>query len=321
MNRLVHSSLLMLALAVILYAALALWGDGELVWRAITGLSPAVWGIILLLSLANYLLRYWRWHWYISHRNGFSLGHGRHLAIYIAGFSLTMTPGKAGEGMRSLYLKQHGVPHARSLGALFVERIMDLLAVLLLAGLGVSAFLDDKTWLAAVVTVGLITTCLLLVHLPTDKVLAMAFVRKLPGKLQDGLFFIEAMLNNARDLLSWRFLLAGLAVGVLAWGLEGYGLFLVMQEYRPGEVSLMLAMAIYGLGILLGALSMSPGGLGASEFAMAWLLTRVGFDMPGAIAITYICRLATLWFAVLLGVVTLFVLSLLGIKPGSLEET
>lgn len=321
MTRLVHSSLLMLVLAVVLYAAMALYGDGQLVWQAITSLSLKVWGIILLLSLVNYGLRYLRWHWYIRHRNPLAISHGHHLAIYIAGFSLTMTPGKAGEAMRSLYLSRHGVPHARSLGALFVERIMDLLAVLLLAGFGMAALLNDDVWLAAAITLGLIISCLVMVHMPKQKILASRPVQSLPQKLKNLLLFVESALDNARDLLSWRFMLAGLVLGVIAWGAEGYGLYLVMQEYRPDQVSLLLAMAIYGLGMLLGALSMSPGGLGASEFAMAWLLTQVGFDMPSAIAITYICRLATLWFAVALGVITLFVMSLLGIKPQIPKES
>lgn len=315
MSRLIHSSLLMLVLAVVFYAALALYADGALVWQAITSLDPLVWLVILLLSLANYLLRYWRWHWFIAHGERPALSHRRHLAIYIAGFSLTMTPGKAGEGMRSLYLKRHGISHARSFAALFVKRIMDLLAILVLAGFGLSALLDDRVWLAAGLTLLIIAACLVMVHMPADRWLTAGWTRHLPGRIVAVLQFVAVTLGNARDLLGWRFLLAGLAIGVLAWGLEGYGLFLVMQEYRPDQVSVLMAMAVYGLGVLLGALSMSPGGLGASEFAIAWLLHKIGFDMPSAIAITYICRLATLWFAVLIGVVTLSLMSLLGIRP------
>ena len=55
--------------------------------------------------------------------------------IYIGGFSLTLAPAKAGEAIRSFYLKSHGVSYGDSLAAFLMERIMDVLAVLLIAGL------------------------------------------------------------------------------------------------------------------------------------------------------------------------------------------
>lgn len=317
MTRLLHSSLLMLVIAVVLYAAMAMYGDGALVWQAITGLDGQIWLIILLLSLGNYMLRYLRWHGYICHQADYRVPKGRHLAIYLAGFSLTMTPGKAGEAMRSLYLKQYAVPHSRSLGALLVERIMDLLAVLLMAGAGLFMALGDNPTvrIAVLVTFAMMLVGIVIVKMPKQKIMASALIQNLPQKLRNLVFFVESTLDNARDLLTLRLLLAGLLIGVVAWGMEGYGLYLVMQQYQPDNSTLALAMSVYGLGILLGALSMSPAGLGASELAMTSLLVMAGFDMAAAIAITYICRLATLWFAVLLGVICLVIMFCMGIKP------
>lgn len=307
----------MLVLAVVLYAAMALYGDGALVWQAIISLDGRIWAAILALSLANYLLRYWRWHCYISHAAPFHLGHLHHLAIYIAGFSLTMTPGKAGEAMRSLYLKQHNVPHTRSLGALLVERIMDLFAILLMACVGFFFIFAENAAakLAVMMMFIAMIVAIIVVKIPKQKIMASSLVQNLPHKIREVIFFVGSTLDNARDLLSVRFLIFGLIIGVLSWGFEAYGLLLVMQQYQPDHSTLAIAMAIYGLGILLGALSMSPAGLGASELAMASLLVMAGFDMPSAIAITYICRLATLWFAVFIGVISLLFMFCLGIKP------
>lgn len=317
MNRLLHSSFIMLVLAIVLYAAMALYGDGALVWQAITSLDGTIWFAILALSLGNYLLRYWRWHCYISHGASYDLGHLKHLAIYLSGFSLTMTPGKAGEAMRSLYLKQHDVPHSRSLGALFVERIMDLFAILIMACCGFFVVVGNNATaqFAVLLMFAAMFAAIIVVKIPRQKIMASKLVRSLPQKLREAIFFVGTTLDSARYLLSLRFLLLGLTLGVVAWGLEGYGLYLVMQQYQPDTTTIALAMAIYGLGILLGALSMSPAGLGASEIAMTSLLVMAGFDMPSAIAITYICRLATLWFAVLIGLVCLLVMYGLGIKP------
>jgi uncharacterized protein (TIRG00374 family) len=320
-NKVLHSSLITLVLAVVIYGAMALFSDGELVWQAIISLDAKIWIAILLLSLVNYFLRYLRWHCYINHDGRHPINHFQHILIYLSGFSLTMTPGKAGEAMRTLYLKKYGVTHKESLSAFFVERMMDLLAILILASLGFQVMSGKESVIAAAVTMVILAICALFIKIPKHYILQSKYFGLLPLKLQELLKFVFEMLDSASGLLSFKYIVLGLGLGIVSWACEGYGLFLVMEAYQPQYTDLLLAMSIYGMGILLGALSMSPGGLGASEFAMAFLLTKVGFDSPSAVAITYICRIATLWFAVLLGVVTMFLMSLLGMKPELQKES
>jgi len=68
--------------------------------------------------------------------------------------------------------------------------------------------------------------------------------------------------------------------------------------------------------MLAGAVSFMPGGLGGAEAAMTALLVTSNVDMPQAVAATVIIRLATLWFAVLLGGGVLYLL----IKPKLTSE-
>jgi uncharacterized protein (TIRG00374 family) len=66
-------------------------------------------------------------------------------------------------------------------------------------------------------------------------------------------------------------------------------------------------MLIYAATTIAGALSFLPGGLGVTEGAMTLLLVQAthGVDSPTAAAATILTRLATLWFAVGLGVIAL----------------
>ena len=64
-------------------------------------------------------------------------------------------------------------------------------------------------------------------------------------------------------------------------------------------------MSVYALAMLAGALSFLPGGLGGAEAVMVAALTLKGVDQPSAVAATIIIRLATLWFAVALGLLAL----------------
>jgi len=288
------------------------------VLEALLALPLNIWLIILGFSLLNYLIRYWRWHLYILKDHGSAFSHIKHSAIYIAGFALTMTPGKAGEAMRTLYLKQQGVAHKTTLAALFVERIMDLLAVLLLALLGLSLLEGGQAQIATIFTATLIVVCVVLVKMPMDKLLTLSFVQNLPAKIQNILKFIAGLLVSANSLLSVKYILLGLLLGLVAWGLEGYGLYLVIEYYGLADniqTSISSAVAIYSIAVLLGAIAFLPGGLGGTEAAMVFMLMKLGFDAPAATAITFICRLATLWFAIVLGILVMFIMSLLGLKP------
>jgi uncharacterized protein (TIRG00374 family) len=51
----------------------------------------------------------------------------------------------------------------------------------------------------------------------------------------------------------------------------------------------------------VGALSFLPGGLGSTEAVMTTLLVAHGFAVGNAVLVTLVCRLVTLWLAVLLG--------------------
>ena len=111
---------------------------------------------------------------------------------------------------------------------------------------------------------------------------------------------VSRMMASARTFLSPGVLLAGLALGLVAWGAEAVGLKLLCDIIAPDKVTVAGAMGIYAIAIIVGALSFLPGGLGSTEAVMAALLYAHGYTMPQAILLTLICRVLTLWLAVLI---------------------
>jgi uncharacterized protein (TIRG00374 family) len=67
------------------------------------------------------------------------------------------------------------------------------------------------------------------------------------------------------------------------------------------EISLVKAVFIYAFSTLAGALSMLPGGIGATEGSMTSLLLLIQIPKALATTATIIIRVCTVWFAVLLG--------------------
>ena len=76
----------------------------------------------------------------------------------------------------------------------------------------------------------------------------------------------------------------------------------------------LLVVFVFAVSSLLGVLSMLPGGIGAVEAGLAvQFVTLAGLSSGTAGALTFVIRLATLWFATLIGVGGLLVVrSMLG---------
>jgi uncharacterized protein (TIRG00374 family) len=270
------------------------------VWREVQAPGIVGWGLILGLSLFNYLLRFVRWQMYLGSL-GYHIPWWPNLRFYLAGFAFTATPGKVGEAVRSLYLKRFAVEYTASIAAFFVERLVDVVAMVLLSLLAAYVF-DEWRWLIAV------AGALLILLLPAvrsawlKQVIASVAERVASVRLQVLAAHLLQLLTSSGRLLRAGNLYAGLLLGVLAWAAEGLALYVVVQMLGF-DISVPLAVGIYGVSILAGALSFVPGGLGGTEVVMGALLILIGVTEPVAVSAVLICRIATLWFAVAIGVV------------------
>ena len=287
------------ALATLIYLGGAFAVDSARILAAINQLAWLGCGLVLALSGANYAVRFERWRTFLS-RLGHELPFGRHLLYYLSGFAFTVSPAKAGEAVRSLYLRGYGVTYSQSIAALFVERLQDLLAMVLLASLIVS---DRPAYRPLVV--GALILVLALVWAATIKTLP-AILERLSGRFQSArivrlLSAIANLLRSSRALLQPRLLLLGTVAGMVSWGAEGLGFYLICQGLHV-EVPLLSAIGIYALAVLAGSAAFFlPAGLGGMELVMTTLLVAQGAPLRAALVATLLCRIATLWFAVLIG--------------------
>jgi len=283
------------------YLTFALWAGWPEVVHAVRQVGWGGLSVLLLLSGVNYGLRFLRWQIYLR-----ALGHPQpwtsSLLIYLGGFALTTTPGKAGEALRSVFLKSHGVPYARSIAAFFSERLADLLAVVVLCLGGVWAY----PALTPLVVVALITLAGLFLLISEGGWLQIRTNRlgTNPGRSERARLKVVGLLAGARDCHRPRVMLLAMALSLPAWGAEALAFHLLM-EMMNYSVPMSFSAFVYGIGMLAGALSFMPGGLGGTEATMVGLLTLNGMSDPVAIAATVVIRLTTLWFAVLLGLLAM----------------
>jgi glycosyltransferase 2 family protein len=260
-----------------------------------------------LCSLLNYAFRVIRWQNYLA-RLGRRLPLGFIGLTYVAGFAFTVSPGKVGEMARARYYSRLGISLPDVAGAFFLERLMDVIAMLVLAALIAAAAprYHAAMWSAGVMVVATLV-CLSLT--PWDVIARwLEASPRLPRALARFGGGTAQALGAARSLLSPNALLLGFALGLAAWGLEGVGFYLLGSMFPNAHLTVTLGAGIYAVAVLVGAISFLPGGLGSTEAVMAALLTAQGFTVADALLVTIVCRLVTLWLAVLIGWVAVFAL-------------
>lgn len=290
------------AAAALGYLVFVVWSG----WREVVAAVARVglWGIsiALLLSLLNFSLRFVRWQIYLKQmRHKVSLPVS--LNIYLAGFALSTTPSKLGEALRSVLLISHGVPYRHGIAAFLSERLSDLTAILLVALIGLASY-PKATVLVAT---GISILAFMFAIMSSKSFLKGLYLRSQGSGLlaMYGRHVAEIGLQ-CRRCHAPRALLQANGLSLVAWAAEAWAFSLIL-DWMGLPVSLAFAMFVYALAMLAGHLSFMPGGLGSAEAVMVGLLIWVGVGKPEAVAATVLCRLTTLWFAVIIGVTSLSV--------------
>ena len=307
-HRNISLSLLFVVLFYLVYIVLT---GHEALFSALDTLQIIDWVIILSCSLGNYLFRFIRWQYYLGKFN-YHVPVFRNFAYYIAGFSLTTTPGKAGETIRSLYLHHHGVKFSTSLAAFFTERFLDVIVIACLSLLALLHFIEYQSVIITSIAILLILVIMFAygnTHHIIERLLPLIKIKLLNQLLK----YLSFFLSHTKQLFAFRSLSLALILGTIAWLLQGLAFIYLLQHFGI-EINLWVALGLYAASLLAGAISFIPGGVGTTEAAMAFLLIAFGTDKQTALIIPIITRIASLWFAVSLGAFSTLLLGLSGIK-------
>jgi uncharacterized protein (TIRG00374 family) len=296
-----------LLLAAALYLALALYGD----WRALGdelgrfpfALLPAALG----LTLANYAGRLVRWHWYLG-LVGVRAGWADSTRVFAAGMTMVMTPGKVGELLKSFMLRRvSGAPVAATAPIVLVERLVDGLAMLVLAGVGLYGAADERLRQTGLALLVVLLAAVVAVQWRPLALAALGLGRRLPlvRRFAAGL---ETFYESSYTLLRPRHLITGLAIGVVGWACEGLAYYLVLTGVGapPGLATALDAVFVFSISAIVGAVLATPGGLGGTEGSLVGLGQQLlGLSATSATAAALVIRFATLWFGVGIGLATL----------------
>jgi uncharacterized membrane protein YbhN (UPF0104 family) len=307
-NRLLVSILF----GVLVYAGLTAFSDFEEVANSFGEFRWELLPLILLVTCGNYGLRFVKWQYYLHAIGVRGLHAYDSFLIYFSGLGMVVTPGKVGEWLKSYLLREmHGTPVMRSAPILLAERLTDSLALLVIGGIGVVFFGPEYWWVVAVIAGGSAIAIAISRHRPASMAL-LRWLARLPGA---GRFVphFEEMYESTYVLMEPRGVLLMTGLSVCSWFFEVLAFYLTLVGLGvSGDVDTLLKAAfILPIATLVAAIVVfTPGGLGVAEGLLSSLSIELLDLGRGAAAVgTVIIRIATLWFGVIVGLVTFAVLT------------
>lgn len=287
----------------LVYLALSIYANLNELLIAFGQFNWILFPFVLFLSFCNYVSRFFKWDYYTKVLD-IKIERKLSFIIFLSSFIMAITPGKVGEVFKSYLLKEQiGTSISKSAPIVIAERITDFLSLILLSLIGALMF-GFETKLIAVTGLFFLIV-ILMISSRKISYLIIGFFEKFE-------FFSKAShrIHTAYDsiyqMVKFKNLLITFGLSVISWFFECTGFYIVINSFGIDNlvhVNIFVATFIYGFATIAGAVTMLPGGLGATDASIAFLLISLqGITESIAVAGTLIIRVATLWFAVIVGI-------------------
>ena len=308
MGKLGRNFVLALVLGVAVYLILAVLTGFEDLRQALGQFRWPLIPVILGLVFTSYIGRFVRWLYYLRVLN-VSVPPKENVAIFAAGLSMTISPGKLGEVLKSVFVRQvAGTPVARTAPTVLAERVTDGTGMILWGLLGALAF----SFGPGILLVFLALTIFGIAVLRSKKLslLAERVLTKIPV-LNRFAPHLSDFHGASNKLLGTRSLVVTTIISFVSWGFEIAAVYLCVIGIGA-EVPFLMVVFIFAVASIVGVASMLPGGIGSAEaFLAGQFIVIAGLSSGPAAAVTFVIRVATLWFAIVLGIAGLLALRFL----------
>lgn len=318
---------LLLSVAIYVFVLILLDSQGQ----SAEGVGEALaqfplWGFVLagLAQTGTFVTRFLTWQYYmgvIGARDRMSFLDS--LVIFITGFVMVVSPGKAAEVLKAVLVKvKTDVPVARTVPVIVAERVVDglsvialLAATLLLAGdtLQLGDYYDFSR---AVIfgSAAFLGFALIAVQIRPLGQLVLDIIGRIPLIRRAHGWFI-ALYESAREIFSPRHVAVTAIFGIGTYAFTALAFVLILWAFGlPLTTTLVLQAAfIVGIGTFIGAVSFIPNGAGVTEISQAAMLMAIVAPQNPEMTLGMAAAAALIegffhkWYRVLVGLATAFI--------------
>ena len=294
---------IILIIAVGIYSIFLIYSDFNTVINNSLTFNFVFIPLILLTIFSSWMFLFIRWTVLLKNSN-IEIPFKDNFLIYLAGFTFSISPAKTGELIKSIFLKnKFNIDKSTSIPIIFVERFYDVLALIVLILFGIS-FLGFEFLPIVILCVGMLFSILFLIYSKSKFNYFIRFTSKFKF-LQKFITPLENSHEIIRKSITPKTFLISTSLTIFYRLIEALSVYLVFLGFGIDLISYFELTYMYSASIILGSISMIPGGLGVTEGSLASLISSQGIAFSSALVLVIIIRFFTLWFGVIVGFIAL----------------
>jgi len=295
--------LIIIFVAVAIYSSFLFFSDFSIVYEKLENFQITLLPLILLVVFSSWLVLFIRW-MILLKKHQIQIPLKINFLIFFAGFTLAISPAKSGELIKSVLLKNKcGIAITKTIPIVFLERFYDIIGTTAVAIIGITFLgLELGIVLALVPIVILVIFYLFYSKRSFDFTLKILNHIKPLQKFSSNIEESHKIIRHSSDL---KTICSCSGLTIVFRIIEAIAILLILQALGINFIEFFNLLSMYSASVILGSISMSPGGLGVTEGSFAGLLTLYELELQTTLAVAVIVRFFTMWFAIVVGFISL----------------
>ena len=297
-NRLI----LILVAVVGIYAIFLFVSDYNIISEKISNFKINYLPLILFFVSASWIPLIIKWHFLLKNCE-IDIPLKKSIAVFFSGVAFEITPGQIGALIKSQILKtSYNIPRTKTVPIVIVEKVYDLIGAILASVIGI-IILGMEIYLIAIAISVLAFIFFFMYHKPAselffNRITKLKFFSKRVDNISEFNKIIQKSTNPKVATIC-------ILLAVTYWFIISIAVYYTLIAFDINILDYLEVLAIYTTSILLGAISLIPGGIGIAEGSIAGLLTLNGIDVSTALILAVMIRIFTLWYSVSVGFIAL----------------
>jgi uncharacterized protein (TIRG00374 family) len=297
---------LTIIIAIAIYSTIILLADIQKIYIQLSEFDLKFIPLILLAIFTSWFILYIRWNILLKKQN-IKIPFKTNILIYFSGFSFAISPGKSGEFIKSIIIKKKlGIKKSTTIPIIFLERYFDMIGTAIVASFSILV-IGIHTSSIVIIVISLFVLIFLIAYKNSFQLLMkplkkISFFSKYASSFEN----MQMILKQSQTP---KTIFTCTSLTIIYRFIEAIGIFLIIISMDVEMLNYLITASTYSLSIIIGTISFSPGGLGITEGSFAGLLSLQGLDISQSFTLAIIVRIFTLWVAVIIGFISLHLIS------------
>lgn len=295
--------IILIVITILFYIAILLYSDLNLIIDRIYQIRLDFIPIILSLMAIQFVILGIKFHRMLK-KLGILLPLNESIRIFVAGISLIATPGGMGTAIKShIIKKKHGVPVLTTLPIIFVERLTELLGILII--LTIFLYWTGMYESIIAVVLGLVFIIIMFFLISNNRIFnsIKKIITKI-NKIKKFAFSLDKSKDSLSKLMEKNTFFESLGWSIIAKFAQFAAVYFIFLSLNI-DLGFILSGQIYYTALILGALTLIPSGIIITESTMIAILLQHNVEFSLAALLVLFTRLFTTWLGTILGIISL----------------